>query len=101
MFVENIFLLILFTTVRRKNNVRIKAVATDLSAAFTLAVMKNIPEATHVFDHFHVVKLINDTLDKIRRDVYHLERDITKRKVIKGSQMAAAMQRERSPGRQV
>ena len=69
----------------RKNNVRIEAVATDLSAAFTLAVMKNIPEATHVFDHFHVVKLMNDTLDKIRRDVYHLERDITKRKVIKGT----------------
>jgi len=32
--------------------------------------MKNIPEATHVFDHFHVVKLMNDTLDRIRRDVY-------------------------------
>ena len=47
--------------------------------------MKNIPETTHVFDHFHVLKLMNDTIDKIRRDVYHLERDITKRKVIKSS----------------
>ena len=69
----------------RKNNAKIGAVATDLSAAFTLAVMNNIPEATHVFDHFHVVKLMNATLDKIRRDVYHLECDITKRKVIKGT----------------
>ena len=69
----------------RKNNIRIEAVATDLSAAFILGVKNNIPEATHVFDHFHVIKLMNDTLDKIRRDVYHLERDITKRKVIKGT----------------
>lgn len=69
----------------RKNNIRIEAVATDLSAAFILAVKNNIPEAIHVFDHFHVIKLMNDTLDKIRRDVYHLERDITKRKVIKGT----------------
>ena len=64
---------------------RIEAVATDFSVALILAVKNNIPEAINVFDHFHVIKLMNDTLDKIRRDVYHLERDITKRKVIKGT----------------
>lgn len=69
----------------KKSNVLIKAVATDLSPAFVSAVMKNIPEATLVFDHFHVVKLMNETLDKIRRSVYRDEKDLNKRKVLKGT----------------
>ena len=32
--------------------------ATDLSAAFIASVMENCPDAVHVFDHFHVVKLM-------------------------------------------
>ncbi|MFA6719081.1 MAG: transposase, partial [Prevotella sp.] len=63
----------------------IKAVATDLSPAFVSAVMANIPAATLVFDHFHVVKLMNDALDEIRRSVYREERDLNKRKVFKGT----------------
>jgi transposase len=47
--------------------------------------MKNIPEATLVFDHFHVVKLMNDALDEIRRSVYREEKDLNKRKVFKGT----------------
>lgn len=50
----------------RKAKARIKAVATDLSVAFISSVRENAPEATLVFDHFHVVKLMNDTLDKLR-----------------------------------
>lgn len=45
----------------RKAKARIKAVATDHSVAFIFSVKENAPEATLVFDHFHVVKLINDT----------------------------------------
>ena len=39
----------------------------------------------HVFDHFHVGKLMNDHLDDIRRKVYAMEKDVNKRKVLKGT----------------
>ena len=68
-----------------KNGVVIKAVATDLSGAFISSVLQNAPQATLVFDHFHVVKLMNDTLDIIRRNVYREEKDLNKRKVLKGT----------------
>ena len=69
----------------RRNNVSIKYIATDLSAAFIGSVMENCPEAVHVFDHFHVVKLMNDKLDDIRRIQYNMEKDINKRNVLKGT----------------
>lgn len=57
-----------------------------MSPAFIPAVMSNLPKATLVFDHFHVVKLINETLDEIRRGIYKEEKDMNKQKVIKGTQ---------------
>lgn len=69
----------------RKAKAAIKAVATDLSAAFISSVRENAPDATLVFDHFHVVKLMNDTLDKLRRLAYNQEADLMKRKVLKGT----------------
>lgn len=69
----------------KSKNVSIKYVATDLSAAFIASVLENCPNATHVFDHFHVVKLMNDKLDDIRRMQYNMEKDINKRKVLKGT----------------
>jgi transposase len=65
-----------------KKGVVIKTVATDLSSAFTLSVLQNAPDAVHVFDHFHVVKLMNDKLDDIRRSQYAMEKDINKRQVL-------------------
>lgn len=69
----------------RRKKISIKYVATDLSAAFIASVLDNCPEAIHVFDHFHVVKLMNDKLDDIRRMQYSMEKDINKRKVLKGT----------------
>ena len=69
----------------RKAGAVIKAVATDLSAAFMSSVRENAPNATLVFDHFHIVKLMNDTLDKLRRQAYNQEADLMKRKVLKGT----------------
>jgi transposase len=68
-----------------KKGVVIKTVATDLSSAFTSSVLQNAPGAVHVFDHFHVVKLMNDKLDDIRRSQYAMEKDINKRRIIKGT----------------
>lgn len=49
---------------------KIGAVAIDMGAAFQKAVRDNIPQAVMVFDHFHVIKLMNDRLDQLRRRVY-------------------------------
>ena len=69
----------------KRKGVDIKYVATDLSAAFISSVYENCPNAVHVFDHFHVVKLMNEKLDDIRRVQYNMEKDINKRKVLKGT----------------
>ena len=69
----------------KRKGIDIKYVATDLSAAFISSVYENCPNAIHVFDHFHVVKLMNEKLDDIRRVQYNMEKDINKRKVLKGT----------------
>lgn len=69
----------------RRHHVQIRHVATDLSSAFISSVMENCPGAVHVFDHFHVVKLMNERLDDIRKNVFHMERNVNRRKVIKGT----------------
>ena len=69
----------------KRKGIDIKYVATDLSAAFISSVYEHCPNAVHVFDHFHVVKLMNEKLDDIRRVQYNMEKDINKRKVLKGT----------------
>lgn len=54
---------------RHKNN--ITAVAMDLSPAFISAVRENIPDASLVFDPFHVMKLMNDKIDQLRRELWN------------------------------
>jgi transposase len=46
---------------------KIVAVAMDMGFACQAAVRKNLPKATIVFDKFHIVKLVNSTLDALRR----------------------------------
>ena len=69
----------------RKKGLEIRYVATDLSAAFISSVSENCPKTVHVFDHFHVMKLMNDKLDEIRRVQYNMEKNVNKRKVLKGT----------------
>ena len=69
----------------RRNKAKIEIVTSDLSAAFIASVMENAPDAVHVYDKFHVVKLVNEAVDTVRRYVYAQETDLEKRKIIKGS----------------
>ena len=46
----------------------IKEVCIDMSAAFIKGVTENLTEAEITFDKFHAVKLVNDAVDKVRRD---------------------------------
>ena len=51
----------------RRAKAKIKAVATDMSAAYWSAVLDHLPDAALVFDKFHVIKLMNERLDDLRR----------------------------------
>jgi len=48
---------------------KIEAVATDMSAAYWSAVLEHLPDATLVFDKFHIIKLMNERLDDLRRQM--------------------------------
>jgi transposase len=47
---------------------RVKQVSIDMSAAFIKGVTDNLTEAEITFDKFHAVKLVNDAVDKVRRE---------------------------------
>ena len=48
---------------------KIKAVAMDMSGAYWSAVLEHLPDAALVFDKFHVLKLMNERLDDLRREL--------------------------------
>jgi transposase len=68
----------------RASHARIEAVATDMSPAYIEAVSTHLPEATLVFDRFHVIKLYNDKLSDLRRSLFHQVRDTLQKDVLKG-----------------
>ena len=51
----------------RRRKKQIVAVALDMSNAYTAWVRKVLPDADIVYDHFHVIKLMNERMDKLRR----------------------------------
>lgn len=69
----------------RAARAKIKAVATDMGKAYIRAVRDNLPGVVHVFDHFHVVKLFNDKLSALRRELYHQAQSDADRKLLKGT----------------
>jgi transposase len=63
----------------------VEAVAIDMSPAYMSAVLNHLPHAAIVFDHFHVVKLFNDKLSDLRRDLYREAKDELQKDVLKGT----------------
>jgi transposase len=68
----------------RASHAKIKAVATDMSPAYIDAVTTHLSEATLVFDRFHVIKLYNDKLSGLRRDMYRELTDAMQKDALKG-----------------
>jgi len=62
----------------------VEAVAIDMSPAFIQAVSSNLTKAAIVFDHFHIIKLFNDKLSKLRRLVYNETTDVLQCEALKG-----------------
>jgi transposase len=69
----------------RPSRAKIKAVATDMSLAYILAVREHLPQAVHVFDHFHVIKLFNEKLSDFRRELYREATQRMHKNVLKGT----------------
>jgi transposase len=69
----------------RSSRAKIKAVATDMSLAYILAVREHLPRAVHVFDRFHVIKLFNEKLSNFRRELYREATEQLHKEILKGT----------------
>src|SRR5438270_478939 len=64
---------------------QIAAVAMDMSGAYRSAVATHLPKAKIVFDHFPVIKLFNDKLSDLRRELDREATDVLHKEVLKGT----------------
>ena len=78
----------------RPSGAKIEAVAMDMSVAYRGAVSTHLPKAKIVFDHFHVIKLFNDKLSELRRELYREATDMLQKKVLKGTRWLLLMNPE-------
>ena len=51
----------------RRSRCEIEAVTVDFSSAYSSWIKDTLPDALIVYDHFHLIKLMNDKLNKIRQ----------------------------------
>jgi len=77
--------LTLFWRRLRSARAKVRAVATDMAKPYIRAVREHLPRAVHVFDHFHVVKLFNDKLSALRRELYRELSSDRQRRILKGT----------------
>lgn len=74
----------------RLAKVKIEAVCCDLSAAYWRAVVEHLPKAAVVFDRFHLVKLMNERLDDLRRALWREATGLMKQ-TVKGTRYLLLM----------
>jgi transposase len=85
-----------FWTSLRGSGARVKAVAMDMSRAYAAAVTKNLPKAKIVFDPFHVIKLMNEHVDEVRRQLVREVEKKAKRRPSKASAGCSSRARKAS-----
>ena len=59
----------------------IKAVTIDMANSYASWVQENLPKADIVYDHFHVIKLMNDRMDNLRRSTMNQLQDDQKKEL--------------------
>jgi transposase len=74
-----------FWRLLRRSQAKVAAVAMDLSRAYQKAVEDNLPDAAIVFDRFHVIKLYNEKLTELRRQLHRQATDHLHKQVLKGT----------------
>jgi transposase len=65
-----------------------------MSPAYIAAVIENLPKARLVFDRFHVVKLFNEKLTELRRQLFREAEEGLAKNVLKGIRWLLLMNRE-------
>ena len=55
---------------------KVEEVCCDMSPAFINGVEQHLPNAQFTFDKFHVIKIINDAVDKVRREEQQLRPEL-------------------------
>ena len=78
----------------RCSGAKIQAVATAMAKGYIAAVQKFLPNAAHVFDRFHVMKLYGEKLSDFRREVYRELTDVLHKQVLKGIRWLLLKNRE-------
>jgi len=69
-----------------------------MSPAYIKAVSEHLPKAQIVFDHFHLIKLFNEKLSDLRRELFREPRRPETQDVLKAP--LAVAQESRTPGPQ-
>jgi transposase len=78
----------------KRSGACIEAVVMDLCAAYTRAMEEHLPGVPIVYDHFHVVQLMNAKLDELRR-AYVRDAGNEGRRFVKGARWLVLMGAER------
>ena len=78
------------------NASKLQVVAMDMANAYSSWFAEHFPKAQIVFDHFHVIKLMNDRLDNVRRRVT-AKLDSMERKHLKGLRFVSLKNKEDIP----
>jgi transposase len=61
---------------------KIKQVCCDMSPAFIKGVRENLKSAEITFDKFHIIKLLNEAVDKVRREEVKSESSLKKSRYV-------------------
>jgi transposase len=82
-----------FWRMLRLSKAKIEAVSMDMSPAYWSAVSDNLPKAATVFDRFHIIKMVNEKLDALRRQMVNEATGLMK-KTVKGIRYLLLMNRD-------
>jgi transposase len=77
-----------FQLIGKERSARIEVVTMDMSAAYIKGVTEHAPKAEIVFDRFHVVRLLLDAVDEVRRQQQRTLEDTDAGKVLKKSRFS-------------
>jgi len=59
-----------FLRLLAKKAKRLRGIGIDMSAAYAYSIKMHLPNIAIIYDRFHVTKLLNNTIDKIRKAEY-------------------------------
>ena len=85
----------------KASGAKIEAVAMDMSRAYAAAVARHLPNALIVFDRFHVMKLMNEKLDDLRRELVREAQSQDAKVAIKGTRWLLLYRRDNLPKNKV